>query len=132
TITNSDGNFFLRLPTGGYDLVISYTGYEKAVIRISNSMDNSDTLEVLLSKQDTAMEVVDFVVSMETQNGLERFGDFFKQHFIGTTPNAALCEIQNPEALHFFYSKKRNRLKITAHEEIIINNYALGYRLRYQ
>ena len=29
TISNSEGKFFIRLPNGGYDLVISYTGYDK-------------------------------------------------------------------------------------------------------
>ncbi len=132
TITNADGNFFLRLPAGGYDLVISYTGYSKSVLRISNTIPLSDTVEIWLTKQDSAMDAVDFVVSSETPNGLERFGAFFMEHFIGTTPNAKQCIIENPEALHFYYSKKRNRLKITAHEDLIIKNYALGYTIRYQ
>lgn len=132
TISNAEGLFFLRLPGGGYDLVASYTGYEKTILRVSHTQDHTDTLEIWLSKKDTAMEVVDFVVSNETPNGLERFGEFFTDHFIGTTPNAALCRILNPETLRFFYSAKRNRLKITTHDDLIIENYALGYRIRYQ
>ena len=42
TISNSEGLFALRLTNGGYDLVISYTGYETQVLRVSNS--TKDTL----------------------------------------------------------------------------------------
>src|SRR5262249_18827814 len=51
---------------------------------------------------------------------------------IGNSGNSGQCTIQNPEVLHFYYSKKRNRLKIMAKEDIIIVNYALGYKIRYQ
>ena len=37
TISNNEGLFALRLTNGGYDLVISYTGYETQVLRVSNS-----------------------------------------------------------------------------------------------
>jgi hypothetical protein len=40
--------------------------------------------------------------------------------------------IQNPEALRFFYTKKRNRLKVTAKEDVVVVNNALGYKIRYQ
>ena len=36
TTSNADGVFVMRLPNGGYDLIISYTGYETRSIRISN------------------------------------------------------------------------------------------------
>ena len=37
TISNNEGLFTMRLANGGYDLVISYTGYETQVLRVSNS-----------------------------------------------------------------------------------------------
>jgi len=132
TITNSEGLFFLRLNNGGYDLVITYTGYGKITHRLSNSAPPADTLVIALNKEEKALTEVAVVASNEVPDGLEKYGQFFMDRFIGTTPNAALCRIENPEALHFFYSKKRNRLKVTAHEDLIISNYALGYTIRYQ
>lgn len=132
TITNKDGLFYMRLPNGGYDLVISYTGYTKAVNRISSSQTMPDTLLIALTQEDKSLTEVAVVASNEVQDGLAKYGTFFTEHFIGTTPNAAQCVIQNPEILHFFYTKKRNRLKVTAKEDLIINNYALGYTIRYQ
>ena len=132
TITNSNGLFFLRLPNGGYDLIISYMGYEKKVIRISNNNIATDTLHINLVKQEQSLTEVAVVASSELKDGWDRYGKFFTEHFIGTSPNAAQCIIRNPEALRFFYTKKRNRLRVTAKEDILITNAALGYNIRYQ
>lgn len=132
TITNKEGLFFLRLPNGGYDLVISYMGYEKKVIRISNNLPAVDTMQIALIKEEKALAEVAVVASTEVPNGLEKYGHFFIDQFIGTTPNAAKCVIKNPEALKFYFFKKRNRLKVTAREDLIITNEALGYNIRYQ
>lgn len=132
TISNAEGLFYLKLPDGGYDLVISYTGYEKKIFRISNSLSNKDTLVVELVKQDKTMEEVAVVASNEVPDGWTKYGQFFLDNFIGTSPNAGQCKLMNPEALRFFYTKKRNRLKVTAREDLIIRNTNLGYSIRYQ
>jgi hypothetical protein len=36
TATDAEGNFTLRLPNGGYDLVITFTGYQTMSRRISD------------------------------------------------------------------------------------------------
>jgi hypothetical protein len=130
TITNATGDFILRLPNGGYDLIISYTGYESGNIRINNS--NSDTLTIALKQTDKSLSEVVVSGSTEVADGLEKYGKFFMDHFLGTTPNAALCKIENPDALQFFFSKKRNRLKVKGKEDLVISNNALGYKIRYQ
>src|SRR5678815_6001290 len=43
TTSNTDGAFVMRLPNGGYDLIISYTGYETRSIRISNTQAKGDS-----------------------------------------------------------------------------------------
>jgi hypothetical protein len=78
------------------------------------------------------MTEVAVVASNEVPDGWNKYGKFFSENFIGTTPNAALCIIENPEALRFFYTKKRNRLKVTAKEDVIVTNQALGYKVKYQ
>jgi len=130
-ISNSEGNFSIRLPAGGYDLIVSYTGYETFSQRISS--DNAAApLTVELKKQDKTMQEVAVVASNEVVDGWAKYGKFFLDNFIGTTPNAALCKMENTDSLHFFYSKKRNRLKVLTNAELVINNNALGYRIRYQ
>lgn len=134
TISNNEGKFFLRLPNGGYDLVISYTGYDKKLMRISHTQELADTMIVELVQQDRAMTEVAVVASNEVPDGWERFGKFFSDNFIGTTPNASRTKIQNPEVLKFYYTKnnKRHRLTVKSKEDLIVLNEALGYRIRYQ
>lgn len=133
TTCSAEGVFGLRLPGGGYDLVVSYTGYDRRTLRVSGNQ-SSDTLVIALPQTDHSLAEVAVVVSNEVADGWARFGQFFFDNFIGTTPNAALCTIQNPEVLHFFYTKnkKRHRLKVTATDDILVRNNALGYLLRYQ
>lgn len=132
TISNSQGLFYMHLPNGGYDMVVTYTGYEKKIIRISNNQPLADTLLVELAKEDKSLTEVAVVASTEDPDGLNKYGKFFSENFIGNTGYSSQVTIQNPEVLHFFYSKKRNRLKITAKEDVIILNYSLGYKIRYQ
>jgi len=132
TISNNEGLFFMRLPNGGYDLVITYTGYNKKILRLSNNNSYADTLIIILNKEDRTMAEVAVVATNEVADGWAKYGQFFKDYFIGTTPNAEDCTLENPEALHFFYSKKRNRLKVTADTDLVVKNYALGYIVRYQ
>lgn len=131
TITNAQGEFRMVVPNGGYDLVVSYTGFETYSMRISS--DNAaQALTIELKKQDKTMEQVAVVGSTELADGWVKYGSFFLENFIGTTPNAAMCTLENQDALRFFYSKKRNRLKILTKEDLIITNKALGYKIRYQ
>ncbi len=127
TISNAEGTFALKLPNGGYELVISYTGYDKKSIRVSNTQQQNDTLIIALPQIDKSLAEVAIVSSNEVEDGLTKYGKFFFDNFIGTTPNAAHCSVQNPQVLHFFYTKnkKRNRLKVTASEDLLIKNDAL-------
>jgi len=132
SLTNVNGEFRLTVPAGGYDIVVSYTGYETQSSRINQQADNLQSLRFILKEKDKSMEEVSVVATTEVKDGLVKYGSFFKEQFIGLTQNASQCTIENPETLKFFFSKKKNRLKITAKEDIIINNPALGYRIRYQ
>lgn len=132
TISNNDGNFFLRLANGGYDLVVSYTGYETSVIRISNSDKQKDSLKIELKEQDKSMTEVVVAGSAEVADGWEKYGQFFIANFIGTTPNADSCTIENKDVVKFYFYKKRNKLKVKSAQNIVITNNALGYKISYQ
>ncbi len=134
TISDGEGLFALRLSNGGYDLVVSYTGYDTRSIRISNTQPLSDSLKIALPQTNNSLEEVAVVATNEVEDGWQRFGTFFFDNFIGTTANAASCTIENPQALRFFYTKnkKRHRLKVTSREDLVIRNDALGYLIRYQ
>ncbi|MGQ0737644.1 MAG: carboxypeptidase-like regulatory domain-containing protein [Bacteroidota bacterium] len=128
TATNKQGEFSLSLKSGGYDLIFSYTGYQTQTIRVSGN----NRLDILMVKEEKSMGEVVLRNTFEVADGLARYGDFFMSNFIGATPNAARCVLQNPEALKFYFYKRSNRLKVLATEPVKIANHALGYNLHYQ
>ncbi len=129
--TNADGNFIIKLPNGGYSLVVTYTGYETEAIRISNTSSQNDSLVFELSPKEKSLEEVTIAISNEVKDGWQKYGEFFTQNFIGQSKFAKQCVIKNPEVLHFYFSKKRNRLKVSATEPLMVNNFALGYNLKF-
>lgn len=130
TSTNKQGEFSLPLKSGGYQLIISFTGYQTREIQITSN--DSNPLQVQMIKEEKSMQEVIIKSSNEVADGWDKYGKFFLENFIGTTPTAAQCTLQNPEALHFYYYKKSDKLKVLATDPIVISNKALGYNLRYQ
>ena len=129
TTTNAQGEFSLTLKSGGYDLIISYSGYQTITKRITGEENN---LQIEMARNEKGLEEVVVQNSNEVKDGWEKYGKFFIENFIGTTPNAASCTIENPEVLKFYFLKKSNKLRVLATEPIAISNKALGYNLRYQ
>lgn len=132
TLSKEAGQFHLRLANGGYDLIISFTGYETQSIRIGKDHKDTDTLRIQLKEQDKSLEQAVVTGSAEVADGWDKYGQFFLDHFIGTTPNAAKCTLDNKEVLKFYFYKKRNKLRIKATADLQITNNALGYKIRYQ
>jgi len=130
TTSNKDGEFSLPLKSGGYELIFSFTGYKNQEVRITDG--KNEKLEILLVKEDKSMGEVVIQSSNEVKDGWEKYGNFFIGHFIGTTPFASQCTIQNKEAVRFFYYKRSDKLKVLVTEPLVISNDALGYDLRYQ
>ncbi len=128
TSANKQGEFSISLKSGGYDLIITYTGYQTQIIRVSENIK----LDIVMIKEEKSMGEVIIKTSNEVTNGWEKYGDFFIKNFIGATPNAAKTVLLNPEVLKFYYFKRSNKLKILATDAVQIANKALGYNLRYQ
>ncbi|MFZ9661369.1 MAG: carboxypeptidase-like regulatory domain-containing protein, partial [Chitinophagaceae bacterium] len=132
TVTNSNGEFNLNLKDGGYDLIISYSGYTTEIKRISSNDEHLIQLDILMKEKEQVMEEISIVVSNEVKDGMDKYGNFFLDEFLGRSANSKECAIDNPEVLKFYFYRKRNKLKITATQDLFITNKALGYRIRYQ
>jgi len=130
TTSDSTGFFYIELKSGGYELVFSFTGYKNQEFRITEN--RNQRLEIALLKEDKSMGEVVLQSSNEVKDGWEKYGDFFLDHFIGATPFAEQCSIQNPEAIRFYYYRRSDKLKVLATDPVVIHNEALGYTIRYQ
>ncbi len=128
TYTDSAGQFSLVLPAGGYALSVSYTGFQSISQRITSS--DPTPLDFALQVREKTMQEVAVVSTGEVKNGWEKHGQQFLDGFIGKSSNSTLCQILNPEHVRFFYSKRKNRLKVIADETVRVENRALGYIIR--
>jgi len=129
SVTKNDGSFSLSLNKGGYELVISFTGYISQRMNVEAS--ESKTLNIQLQKEDKSLSEVVIKSSNEVPDGWEKYGAFFIDHFIGATPVADSLILQNPEALKFYYFKRSDKLKVLATEPLRMSNNALGYTMQY-
>lgn len=128
--TNKQGDFSLDLKPGGYDLVVTFTGYQPRQLRIN--AEDGRLPDIEMSKEEKSLGEVVIKTSSEVKDGWVKYGSFFTDHFIGATPNAAKCTLLNPEVLKFYLLKKSNKLRVLATEPLRIENQALGYSMRYE
>lgn len=130
TVTARDGSFELKdIPPGNYDLIISSVGFETNVYSF-NSEKLPLRLRVELERK--IKELDNVTVEPGEEQGWEQWGRLFMDNFVGQTSNAKSCRIVNKDAIRFQYYKKSNRLIAYCDEQIILENRALGYIIRYQ
>lgn len=127
TVADSEGKFKIsNLKPGSYDLLVQMVGYlpySKSVI-IS---DKSVQVELILKESTTTLNEV--VIRADPNRA--KYIKQFKEFFIGTSPNAAQCKILNPQVLNIDYDVTKSLLTIKTSEFLIVENKALGYRLKY-
>ncbi len=132
TATGTDGVFHLELPNGGYNLVVTFTGYQTETKRITTADAGNHDIVIEIKQKEKSLEDVVIKATSEVADGLEKYGEFFLDNFIGKTINSRYCTIKNKEALKFYYYKRTNRLKILATAPLEIVNEALGYTIKYE
>jgi len=131
TVTGPKGVFRLEIPRGNYQLIVSAIGYATAVMDINSArLPGPGPVKIVLHAKATELTAV--TVEPYDKHGWAKYGKFFIDNFIGIGDNAGDCKLKNRSALRFFFSKKNNRLSVTATEPLHIENYALGYTLTYQ
>ncbi len=127
TTTDELGNFALNnIPLGTYELVVSYIGFEVITQRITISKNNAP-IQIELAAKDTQLQEV---VIQEDKNYQINY-DHFVEKFIGRTPLAKYCKIINPDVVYLKYDYDSLLLKVRTDEFLIIENKALGYRIKY-
>lgn len=131
TATDQQGNFKLRLLNGGYDLIVTFTGYQTVTRRITTADALDNNIVISVNQKEKNLEDVVIRSSNEVTDGLEKYGGFFVDNFIGKTANSNQCTIKNKEVLKFYFFKKKNRLKVMATAPLEIENLALGYTIKY-
>jgi hypothetical protein len=125
--TDENGNFSISgLKSGTYELVASYVGYQTFFQSIQ--IEQND-VEIIIELTPQTVELQEVVVT-EDKNWKYNYETFIKA-FIGQTPNSKNCQIINPDILSIKFDADSSLLKVKSKDFLIIENQALGYRLKY-
>jgi CarboxypepD_reg-like domain len=130
TVTDKSGYFELtEIPAGKHDLIISSIGYETSVYSFTSEQL---PLQLRIEMNIKVKELENVVVEPSVEEGWDKWGKLFTDNFLGQTPEAAQCKIKNYKKIRFRFYKKSNRLIAFSDEQLIIENKALGYIIKYQ
>lgn len=126
-VADNDGKFRLaNLQPGSYNLLVQMVGYlpySKSVIIADKSV------QVDLVLKENTVELNEVVIRADPNR--QKYINQFKEFFIGKTPNALQCKILNPQVLRVDFDITKSTLTVSTSEFLIVENKALGYRLKY-
>lgn len=129
TVSDDKGNFtFQRFPEGRYDLVVSCIGYETYQLSIRSDQLPAQLNIFLKPKIEELQEVI---LEPYDKDGWQQWGKIFMDNFIGTSEFSEDCKLINKDVLRLRLGKKTNILKVSATGQLLIENNALGYILKY-
>lgn len=128
TVTDEQGNFTLGgVPSGRYVLVISSVGYQTDLETIDSRYPKTDFQVVLRTK---VAELGEVTVRAFDQDGYKRWGELFRENFIGTSDFARNCRVLNPEVIKIHFAPKSRVLSAYSDGPILIENKLLGYEIQ--
>src|SRR5579872_3343453 len=123
-----DGKFTLtHLKTGKYQLIVSVVGFDlyRQDIEINNTSIVLPDIEII-SKGIDLKEV-----RIKPDGNWHRNFEWFKQAFLGKSELAKDCKIVNPDVLTLNYDEAKHCLTASSYDFLVIENQALGYRIKY-
>jgi len=128
TTTNGNGEFHLdHIPPAKYTLIVSGISF-KTFSKIIDTRDQIPYQTIQLSPSPVLLKGA--IVKPPDPDGWENWGKLFTQIFVGTSPLAEECRIQNPESIKF-RKNDDNTLTVYADKPIVLYNAGLGYDIRY-
>lgn len=129
TSSGADGTFTLnKLRPGQYILVVTSVGFNDFTQKVQVG-DQPVNVEVELEPKVIQLREVN--ISTTAKADWKRNFEQFKKDFLGADDNARLCQILNPDVIYFTYHKKALTLEAETEKFLVIDNKALGYRVKF-
>lgn len=127
TATQFDGSFILKnVKPGQYLLTVAHLGYADYTETILVS-DKQVEVRIEMAPQPIMLKEVNITTKADWKRNYE----MFKKQFIGTDDNARYCDVMNPDVLQFNYFSTQKRLEAYADNFLVVENRALGYRVKF-
>jgi hypothetical protein len=130
TVSNEKGEFSLEVKNAGsYDLIVKFAGY--ATYARSFQIFEPQVIELNVQLTVETRFIGGVTVTAKKDEEWRRNLESFKKGFLGTSPFAEQCKILNEDKIDFYYDAENNVFEAFAKEPLIIENKALGYRIKY-
>lgn len=125
TMSDSTGHFSLQSGLSNeVPIVISCVGYSS--LRISNYPDTP--LEIHLEPK---IYQLNEVVVVDDGMTFEEKLKLFKREFLGISPAALSCVIENEDDITFKYNSRNRSLQAFSKQPLLVHNKDLGYKVSY-
>jgi len=125
--SGSDGRFTLNgIRPGQYNLTVTILGYQDFTkdILVGHEpikLDIELTPKPLMLREVTISSAADWKRNYEA----------FRKDFIGVDENAKNCVVENPHILNLQFNRTKQTLEASGDEFLIVDNKALGYRVKF-
>ncbi|HEY2581890.1 MAG TPA: carboxypeptidase-like regulatory domain-containing protein, partial [Mucilaginibacter sp.] len=128
--TSANGSFVLQgVKPGKYELVISIIGFESYHQTIILNDDSIILPDITIIPKTIALN--DVSVKPKFDPDRARNLELFEREFLGMSELSKECKILNSELLDLTYNEATNTLTASSVDFLIIENKALGYRIKY-
>ena len=130
TATDKAGNFLLTVPARHKkaELVASFVGYKPEVKQLQATPGRTANVVFKLDLNNVIREVV---VIGKRDKHWNRKWRIFLNGLLGDSPFARQCKIMNPESITLGLDETSGRVTAASSEPVVIDNSALGYRIRF-
>ncbi len=126
--TDKDGLYAINnVPLGSYILIVSYSGYNPIMKQME--INSNDFIKLDIELEENIELQSEIMVIAENPKLKDRNLEQFQKAFIGDSKNAGKTDIININTLTLNFNQKEKTLTARAAEPLIIENYALGYRI---
>ncbi len=127
TASRENGGFTLaNIRPGQYTLVVSILGYEDYDKTV---LIGPEPLKIDIEMKPKPLELREVVISSPAD--WKKNYEEFRKHFIGIDENAKYCEVDNPHILNLTYNQTKQILHADADQFLVVENKALGYRVKF-
>lgn len=126
TATDNQGKYSLKLKPGNYTILVQLIGF-KSIDKPIIIEDKDVRADIVLIESTTQLAEV----TIKPDPHRMAYLSTFKTYFIGLTDNADKCKILNSDLIRFDYDSEKRVLNATTDDFLIIENQALGYKIKF-
>lgn len=128
TKTDKHGNFTIyNVQPGHYELIVSMISFKTYSVPISVQSDTK-VPAIAIEEKTAILNEVKITMAKKPEN---KYMDMFKREILGTSKFGRQCRIVNPKVIRLSFDQTENKLTAYTTDFMVIENKALGYRLKY-